>query len=436
VDFSTLPTGQQGWHQLVTALSKTDDRVERHFLELKSDIDLNATAGRVKVAKFILGAANRDPERAKDYFGGHGLMILGVARGALPGVPGFETHELTREVRKYTGTPGPAWDYVRIGTEDDNDVIAVVVSPPQPGRIWPCLREAEGLRNGILYLRADGETRPATGDEVNAMVARVAEGSGGLADFEVSIVGGAHHVHLDGDPGPEPYIDAHRDRLIEAWEKRYRGPRMPGSQRYTRYLRDIEQWSDEVRARWPTLGAYLASTLGETSHVRVANLSDTFAEDVLVTVRLAGNAVVTPANRSGVARILAHLPEPPNPYGKYSYYKEPLPFVLPVNELDDVRGPRSEGEFDDGSSTALSLRLGELRPRAAQNGPSGDFALLVRDPGSVPEQISGTWEITARGHHRVYRGELVVPVVREVVDAGNLLARMLSTSDELYDSDD
>jgi hypothetical protein len=51
---------------------------ERHFIESKSDIDPTNKEGAAKVATFILGAANRDPERAKKYLEGHAVMILGV----------------------------------------------------------------------------------------------------------------------------------------------------------------------------------------------------------------------------------------------------------------------------------------------------------------------------------------------------------------------
>src|ERR1700741_2517387 len=171
-DFSALPSGQREWRTLIDALSRTDDRVERHFLEMKSDVDLNETSGRAKVAKFVLGAANRDPKRAAPYFNGRALMILGVAKDLVAGIPGFEVHELERTVEKFTGTPGPSWDHVRLPVDGDRDVIAVVVAPPE-GSLWPCLKDGPALTNGTIYLRADGATRPATGSEVQARLARV-----------------------------------------------------------------------------------------------------------------------------------------------------------------------------------------------------------------------------------------------------------------------
>ncbi|WP_430336270.1 hypothetical protein [Rhodococcus sp. ACT016] len=79
-DLTRIPRGQREWAALVGVLSEDDDRAERHFLELKSQIDLSSTGGGAKVAKFVLGAANRDPEQAAKRFDGHALMVLGVSQ--------------------------------------------------------------------------------------------------------------------------------------------------------------------------------------------------------------------------------------------------------------------------------------------------------------------------------------------------------------------
>ena len=109
-DFRRLPAGQLAWRALVDQLSKVDASAERHFYEIKSYIDLNTNEGRAKVAKFILGAANRDPALAVSRFDGNALMFLGIGAGTAPGITGFEALELERYVRKFTGHKG------RLGT--------------------------------------------------------------------------------------------------------------------------------------------------------------------------------------------------------------------------------------------------------------------------------------------------------------------------------
>ena len=84
VDLSRLPTGLLSWGSLVEYAGTFDDRVERYFLEVKSSVDLNTNSGRAKVAKFILGAANRDSARAATRFGGHAVLLLGSAKELRP----------------------------------------------------------------------------------------------------------------------------------------------------------------------------------------------------------------------------------------------------------------------------------------------------------------------------------------------------------------
>jgi len=80
--------GEMSWAALVAYAAASDDRIERYFLEVKSDVDLNTKAGRAKVAKFILGAANRDPGQVARRFGGHAVMLLGVGSGTTRGLRG------------------------------------------------------------------------------------------------------------------------------------------------------------------------------------------------------------------------------------------------------------------------------------------------------------------------------------------------------------
>jgi hypothetical protein len=61
IDLSRLPTGELGWSELVDFVRSSDDRIERYFLEVKSEADLNTKADRAKVAKFILGAPTATP---------------------------------------------------------------------------------------------------------------------------------------------------------------------------------------------------------------------------------------------------------------------------------------------------------------------------------------------------------------------------------------
>ena len=78
LDISRAPRGVLAAQRLVAAVAEQGDLAERHYLELKSELDLSTKKDKEKIAKFILGAANRMPDVAATAFEGYGVMIIGV----------------------------------------------------------------------------------------------------------------------------------------------------------------------------------------------------------------------------------------------------------------------------------------------------------------------------------------------------------------------
>jgi len=173
VETGKLPVGKRARAAFVAALEASDDRAERHYLELKSGFDLNRRADRRKVVKFILGAAHREPAKAARHFEGHAVLVLGLPLDGVRGVPKFEVMDLEREISEFAGPDPPAWDIDTIAVDEGRDIVLIIVDPPT-GRIWPVLKDGEPLWSGDIYMRADGQTRKANGPEVVAMLARAA----------------------------------------------------------------------------------------------------------------------------------------------------------------------------------------------------------------------------------------------------------------------
>ncbi|WP_369679439.1 MULTISPECIES: ATP-binding protein [Nocardiaceae] len=195
-----LPTGTHHWRTLVEELLAVgDDRHEGHHLELKSEVDLSTKTGRAKIAKFILATANRSPDFAAPRFGGHAVMLVGLDYSSTPpaigGAGRFDDKDLRREVTNFVGDPGPAWDYQRIDI-DGSEVVAIIVDPPKQAAIWPCQRDGENVRNGLIYLRPGAESRPANGPEVTAMLNRVRHAQPAV-EVDVQILGSVWAVGFD-----------------------------------------------------------------------------------------------------------------------------------------------------------------------------------------------------------------------------------------------
>lgn len=107
LDTTRAPRGVLAAQALVKAVPEQGDSAERHYLELKSALDLSTKKDKEKIAKFILGAANRVSNVAATAFEGYGVLNIGVARGAITGIPPVEMMEISKAIQKYVGAVGP-----------------------------------------------------------------------------------------------------------------------------------------------------------------------------------------------------------------------------------------------------------------------------------------------------------------------------------------
>lgn len=135
LDISEAPRGVLAAKRLVNAVAEQGDLAERHYLELKSTLDLSTKKDKEKIAKFILGAANRMPETAATAFEGYAAMLIGVSVDSVTGIPPVEMMEIAKVVQQYVGAAGPRWDVVWAPIEgSSNQVLLVIVDPPQFGQ--------------------------------------------------------------------------------------------------------------------------------------------------------------------------------------------------------------------------------------------------------------------------------------------------------------
>src|SRR5579862_2076736 len=94
---------------LVQAVIAADAADEKHWLEWKLDADLTAREWQAKCAKFILGAANRELDRAASVVGGCAYLVLGAEPGRLQATAMPDPATLDASLRRYLGTEGPLY---------------------------------------------------------------------------------------------------------------------------------------------------------------------------------------------------------------------------------------------------------------------------------------------------------------------------------------
>lgn len=459
LDTSQAPRGVLAAQRLVEAVAEQGDLAERHYLELKSTLDLSTKKDKEKIAKFILGAANRMPETAVTAFEGYAAMLIGVSAGSITGIPPVEMMEIAKVVQQYVGAAGPRWDVVWVPINgSSNHVLIVIVDPPQSGQApFPCRSNGESLTNGRIYVRADGETREANADEFDLLVARGAASPKVDVDFAVELLGEVSPVSFDSDWTLEAYLERERMRLLAALpveEPRVEEPpaarsladittgvrgfaalsaglrnaslmasamMVPEERTEQTYRASIDSWEQRFRTAWSAAGPRIAASQLTPVVVKVINRTTTFFHDVEVKLHLEGEVFaydyVDPERADNMSSL--ELPRPPRVWGPrqrdlgISNYAN-LGYMQP--SIPGTYIPPSVS-FRNGGSVDLDLDVGELRPLGAYESESEEFVLVVADASLT--SIHGTWQLTARDHNEVFTGEIDVPVTepRDITEA-------------------
>jgi hypothetical protein len=447
IDTTHAPRGIMSGDALVKAVGAHGDLVERHYLEVKSTLDLSSKKDREKIAKYILGSANRMPAVAATAFEGYGVMLVGVSKGAAAGIEQVEMLELSKIVQPYLGANGPRWDVVWVPTEDPGrQVLVILVDPPREGQgPYPCRSNGEYLTNGRVYIRGEGETREANADEIDLLVNRAIPRAGRDVAFRVGLQGDIVLVAIDNDATIEPYLSSWRKKLLAALPSHEESGAsrsetsggvsrplgslsevssfmdaisVPEQRSEAVYRRSIDVWEQEFRSAWDDAISILAANRLESVSIQIANQSTTFFEDVEVQLHLEGDVWVFDWTEAGSVRnyldLDLDLPRPPRAWGP-STRQFNVPFV---NGAGHLYAPPAGAyvapatEYRNGGSVFVDLHVGDLRPKSTYESGSEEMVLIVRS--EALQEVRGTWTLTARGHHDVYEGEFVSKVANRI----------------------
>jgi|GEM_PF-1327151 len=453
IDITRAPRGEIAAAELVAAVARIGDLAERHYLELKGPSDLNSKANKQKVAKFILGAANRLSEKAAEAFEGCAVMILGVNENGIEGLPPMEMLELSKVVQPFLGVPGPRWDVFRVPIDNsDKQVLVVVVEPPHDGQpVYLCRANGDGLADGRVYIRADGETREATSAEQDAMRERANTSPAAPVELAVSVMGKVVPLVIDEARTLEEYIDVTRRRLLDALpEPRVERGSEPMSiaagaahggtaQEYAKlretidrfasaavrnsligshpeerseqeYREAIDAWEADFRVAWPGAITRLAGYVMDAVEIAVENKTQTFMHDVEVNLHLEGAVAAVEYEElpDRPSDIDLNLPAPPRKWGPVV---RDFGGLVPTGHLftpsfDPPIAHRLSTSWKNSGSVDVEVDVGDLRPEATFVTDDEESVLVLL--GEVPESVRGTWRATARGYNEVFKGTSTV----------------------------
>ena len=456
VDTSRAPHGERAARALVDAVVAGDDRLEHHYLELKSELDLSGKRDRAKIAKFILGAANRMPDKAATAFEGYAVMVIGASSQVLTGLAPVEVLDIEQAVLPYLGVDGPRWDVVRVSIPDStNEVLLIVVDPPQWGQpLFPCFKdggERNELRDGAIYFRASGQTREANAGEIQQLLRRgqgtgapsvnldvTARGSVTRVDrsridavleeyvvkvsneLELAMVLAKQPRQTPNELSPHGFAAAYAIRSLGGASDLLSSPE---DRSESDYRAEIVAWEDHTRSVWPTVVEQYLGRVLPAMELTIVNREQAFLEDVQVKVHLAGSVVGITA-KSDIDTLDGDdlgLPHPPRSWGptkRQLGWENPGEWLRGTDYSDLVRQATRRATWANSGSVDLAFDVGELRPLAIE--ASDDLELVLFTEELEADSFDGTWAVTARGHHAVFSGELLVGVGGLLEDGAEL----------------
>lgn len=411
-----IPLGERVQKEIVAYIEAVGDEAESNFLEIKSELDLAAKEGIVKVAKFLLGASNRKVADAGRNFKGHAVLVAGAKKGESPGIKrGHEAHELDDALRPYLGPDFPPFELGRIPVGDDREILFVISSPPQVGdTIFPCHKTFQGekgqssVEDGAIYVRGKSNTRPARADEIKALIDR-ARGGSSKPPIELS-------VRLEEGLYGVIHLDEYLNFLYNFEQEQYLAPEEgagggPGITIGQSIMRAGEkQRRDAAVAEWASRkDEYLSEGV---EHLLGAALPgmwialesiDRFVAKPHLTVTFKGCHLydyIDPkdADFSKVVR-----PIPRSTFENFAF-----PYVPQNYAVSSGQYPVSWA--NSGDDAIVVLTPDDLRPNTEWVTDNDDYVIVVNDPQADIVEVE--WMLTEDANDVVTQGSLRVPVAK------------------------
>lgn len=443
--------------ELVRAIMGANPNDESNWLEWKGSLDLTSAAGRLHIAKGVLGLANRMPGPAVSNCGGVGYVVIGCEPGSLAGVAPIDPAQLDDGLSPYLGgVRGPVWGatYVEV---DDCSVAVVTVEPPAEGdRIFTLRKAYDKYSTGTVFVRRNGKTAPADDHEMDLLQTRLRIPSRDALEVDVSVVGDVPLSWFDPSTvksAIQSWAESRRSTLVAEAERVERGrtgqgtaARVPvtGFQQLAASLerlgrlpnplvkpdeRTLEDYTAEVEA-WTRRLAELGISTWHARYLKhghgiirlkVTNPSDRNIKDVMVKATFPSEDVVGLDERPYTER----LPKPPRKYGepvRFDIGFSHMPIGLGDRPIISSIPPMRSTWVEDGSMR-IGWSVGDLRPRETKD--SDDVYVFVQSRASEGI-LKGVWEATSKSTDGVLEGELLVPVAEEPV----AVAALFEVSDD------
>lgn len=436
LDTGIIPLGERALQRILDHVVAVGDEAETTYLKVKSPLDMSSKATAAKIAKFLLGAANRRPQQAAQHFHGYAVLVIGAQKGSAPGVPGgTEAHELEDRLQPYLGPQFPAFEFARISVDSEHEVLFVVAQPPQEGQsIFPCYKNHQGddrrdnLEDGAIYVRGTSNTRPARSGEVLALVERARGGGKPPIELEVEVLGPICRVAR-----VEEVLERLRDYQEEQFCKEPDVAEEAFAATAIRRASSVFGGTAHLTAQ-DREKALTAWRSGKTEHLAKGR-------EHFLGVGLPGAGVRVVSCDRFVAKphliitfhgceLLDHLDPDDADFEKavepVLRPRDPLRPSFDYSALRLRSGGYPVAWSNSGEDAEVVLTPESFRPNAPWMSDLDDYGIVSRDIRASSVEVS--WVLTEDGNDAVTSGEFQVPT-EEIVDAADLFKAVFFSKD-------
>ena len=409
MDTSRAPMGERQRRAILDAIRQDGDIHEKHFLEVKSTFDLDSMDDCAKVAKFILGAANRSVELANRAFGGYAVMVLGAEKGRVAGVPaGIEVLALDQKIAKYLGAESPQWDLERHPADETGaEALFIVVDPPKQGdQIFWCRKGYDGsnasttLRDGEIYVRTQGQTRKTQSADLDRLMARATQRTATLPEFEVSLDGHANLLLPSEDfrdKIAEQRIQQAREKYVKVQSDSFPNPTLNalvgshplfgGTELTSESFEErAEKWEDDLAVKWSSIMDELAGATLSGPVLSIQNAQDQFLEAVRVDIFFENARGIDHTDIEGLDKnkLIPPVIRTGDPYGLGVIQPSFLTGLRPASGTYPLTWKNETGGL------RVIIELSELRPGTPWASDNDDFVLVANSAA-----VTAHWRIPA-----------------------------------------
>jgi hypothetical protein len=391
---------------LVEYIAASPTLQENEHLEWKSGYDLGKRPDAGKVAKQLVGFANRDPARAQRQTGGYAYVLLGIEPGAVTGVPVWDSANIESWLSRFV--PSELMYDVHYASAEGKEILLLEVDPPRQGDPIFCLQASTGegnanLSEGTIYVRRGGKTEPANAAEIAMLTERARTATGGAQlDLEVAVEAQDLST-LETEPLKESvrerWIDQERLRLLEGLPTNPLMSRTLGESRTpAQYENQVETYLGEIRKGWPmfALSQHVKHSKPSLA-LAVTNQTDENFENVVVEIEvpLPSSCVGTSASSVVEALSVAQLIE----WGEN-----------PITKIDrSIFGASPDAEISPIGDERTKVRFPPVHVYPQTSQPLEALTLALA-PEWAGEDLAIEWRIAAANARGVITGSVMVAI--------------------------